>query len=175
MTDADGTSHDHGHGHGHDHDHDHGPGHDHGHDHEVGTPALLRAARTTYGSAIREVLSEVGCEDVPRNGIFVIGAVARGGSPLSDIIASLGVSKQAAGQLVDTLVVRGYLERSPDPDDRRRMTVDLTDRGRTAAEATWTAVNEVDTALADRVGADAVAITRSTLVALIGLRPAGGG
>jgi len=101
--------------------------------------------------------------------------VARGGSPLSDIIASLGVSKQAAGQLVDTLVVRGYLERSPDPDDRRRMTVDLTDRGRTAAEATWTAVNEVDTALADRVGADAVAITRSTLVALIGLRPAGGG
>jgi hypothetical protein len=55
------------------------------------------------------------------------------------------------------------------------MTVDLTDRGRTAAEATWTAVNEVDTALADRVGADAVAITRSTLVALIGLRPAGGG
>jgi DNA-binding MarR family transcriptional regulator len=136
---------------------------------DVAMPALLRAARTTYGSAIRSALEEVGCADVPRNGVFVIGAIARTGSPLGEIIAALGVSKQAAGQLVDTLVLRGYLHRAPDPDDRRRMTVSLTERGRTAAAAGRAAVERIDGQLADRVGAEHGAHTRATLAALIGL------
>ncbi len=143
-------------------------------DGDVAMPALLRAARTTYGAAIRAALAAVGCDDVPRNGIFVIGAVARGGTPLAGIIDSLGVTKQSAGQLVDTLVVRGYVERRPDPDDRRRMTVSLTERGRTAATASRSAVEAVDAELAERIGDGPVAAMRSTLVALIelGRRPA---
>ena len=86
---------------------------------EIPIPALLRAARTTYGSAVRKALSEVGCDDVPRNGSYVIGAIDRTGAPLGDIIRGLGVSKQTAGQLVDTLVIRGYIDRVVDPDDRR--------------------------------------------------------
>ena len=136
-------------------------------------PALLRAARRTYGSATQAALAEAGCDDMPTNGSFVVGAIARGGSPLSGIIAALGVSKQAAGQLVDTLVVRGYLERTPDPDDRRRMTLDLTDRGRTAASTVGEAVRAVDARLAERVGIDAVAQARAVLGALVELRDEG--
>ncbi len=132
-------------------------------------PALLRHARTTYGSAMRTAQAEVGCEDIPRNGSYVLGAIARGGSPLGTIIEGLGVSKQAAGQLVDTLVIRGYLDRSPDPDDRRRMTVSLTERGRTAADAGRAAVERIDARLVERVGPEHVAHTRATLAALIGL------
>jgi DNA-binding MarR family transcriptional regulator len=135
---------------------------------DVAMPALLRAARTTYGSAIRSALEEVGCADVPRNGVFVIGAIARTGSPLGEIIAALGVSKQAAGQLVDTLVLRGYLDRAPDPDDRRRMTVSLTDRGRLAAQASRLAIDDVDAEVTERVGADTIAATRAGLGAIIG-------
>jgi DNA-binding MarR family transcriptional regulator len=142
---------------------------------EVTLPALLRAARTTYGSAIRSALVGVGCEDVPRNGIFVLGSIARGGSPLGEIIAALGVSKQTAGQLVDTLVVRGYLDRTPDAVDRRRLTVTLTERGRMAASASRSAVERVDAALTARVGAAALAATRSTLGALIELGADHGG
>ena len=143
---------------------------------DVSMPALLRAARTTYGSAIRSALEEVGCSDVPRNGVFVIGAIARTGSPLGEIIAALGVSKQAAGQLVDTLVLRGYLDRAPDPDDRRRMTVSLTDRGRLAAQASRLAIDDVDAEVTERVGADTVAATRAGLGAMIGIgRPEAGG
>ncbi len=134
---------------------------------DVSMPALLRAARTTYGSAIRSALEEVGCSDVPRNGVFVIGAIARTGSPLGEIIAALGVSKQAAGQLVDTLVLRGYLDRAPDPDDRRRMTVSLTDRGQLAAQASRLAIDEVDAEVTERVGADIIAATRAGLGAMI--------
>src|SRR5579863_10135672 len=97
-------------------------------------PALLRVARRTYGFAVTQALAEEGCGDMPRNGSFVIGAIARTGAPLSEIIVALGVSKQAAGQLVDTLVARGYLDRAADPDDRRRLTISLTGRGHAAAE-----------------------------------------
>jgi DNA-binding MarR family transcriptional regulator len=135
---------------------------------DVALPALLRGARATYGSAIRSALTEAGYEDLPRNGSFVVGAIARTGSPLSEVIKSLGVSKQAAGQLVDTLVLRGYLDRAPDIEDRRRMTVTLTERGRMAASVVRAAVDQVDSALTSRVGIDHVAHTRATLGALIG-------
>jgi DNA-binding MarR family transcriptional regulator len=134
---------------------------------DVAFPVLLRAARTAYGSAIRQALTDVGCDDMPRNGSFVIGAIARTGAPLSEIITGLGVSKQAAGQLVDALVTRGYLDRSPDPEDRRRLTITLTERGRAAAAVIRSVIQRVDTGLAAQVGADYVAHTRATLAALI--------
>jgi DNA-binding MarR family transcriptional regulator len=130
-------------------------------------PALLRAARTAYGSSIRADLDEAGCDDVPRNGIYVIGAIARTDAPLSDIIDQLGVSKQAAGALVDTLVTRGYLERAIDPEDRRRLRVSLTERGEAAAAVVRAAVERMDAALLARVGPEYVAHTRATLAVLI--------
>jgi DNA-binding MarR family transcriptional regulator len=135
---------------------------------DLGFPALLRAARSTYGAAIRSALTEVGCDDLPRNGAYVIGGIARTGSPLSEIIQELGVSKQAAGQLVDTLVMRGFLDRAPDPEDRRRMTVTLTERGRMAASVVRAAVDEVDSEVTSRVGVEYVTHARATLAALIG-------
>jgi DNA-binding MarR family transcriptional regulator len=134
---------------------------------ELSLPALLRAARAAYGSAIREALAEVGCDDVPRNGSYVIGAIARTGAPLSDIIGWLGLSKQAAGQLVDTLVTRGYLGRSVNAEDRRRLTITLTERGKAAAAVIRSAVEDVDAALAARVGPEYVSHTRVTLASLV--------
>ena len=95
--------------------------------------ALLRAARTAYGSAIRADLDEAGYDDVPRKGINVISGIAHAEASLSDIIDQLGVSKQAAGALVDTPVTRGYVERTIHPEDRRRLRVSLTERGDGAA------------------------------------------
>lgn len=130
-------------------------------------PALLRAARSAYGSAIRAALAEAGCDDVPPNGVYVIGAIARNGAPLAQIIKEIGASKQAAGQLVDMLVLRGYLERAVDPDDRRRVTVALTERGRAAAAASRAAVEKLDAEVEKRVGAEPIAHARATLHALI--------
>ena len=134
---------------------------------EVALPALLRAARTVYGAAIRKALSEAGYDDIPRNGIFLIGAIARTGAPLSRIIRELSVSKQAAGQLVDTLVMRGYLAREVDAEDRRRLMVNLSERGRAAAQVSRAAIERIDAALARRVSQEWIAHTRATLLALI--------
>src|ERR1700743_1819073 len=102
-------------------------------DEPVAFAALLRGARFAYGDALRVSLIEARLADIPKSGIFVSGAISRTGAPLAEIIDSLGVSKQSAGQLVDTLALRGYIERTTDPDDRRRLTVKLTARGRAAA------------------------------------------
>ncbi len=130
-------------------------------------PALLAAARGVYGSQIRSALQDNGFDDMPRRGTFVLGAVANHGSTLSDAVAGLRTTKQAASQLVDTLVSRGYLERAPDPDDRRRVTVTLTDRGREAARVTQSSIRAVDQRLAQAVGAERVATTRAALGALV--------
>ena len=131
--------------------------------------ALLRAARFAYGDAIRIALIEAGLDDIPKNGIFVLGALGRTGAPLAQIIDSLGASKQSAGQLVDTLALRGYIERKIDPGDRRRLTVTLTPRGREAASISRATIERIDAALLKKVGREHIAHTRATLHALIEL------
>jgi DNA-binding MarR family transcriptional regulator len=136
---------------------------------DVVLPALLRHARNTYGVAMRRALEEGGFDDVPRNGLYVIGGLAMGAGevPLGQLIRELRISKQAAGQLVDTLVTRGYLERAVDPQDRRKLTVTLSERGRAAAAAQAAGREKVDAALMAIVGADDIERARRTLAALV--------
>jgi DNA-binding MarR family transcriptional regulator len=136
---------------------------------EITMPVLLRHARNTYGAAMRKALAEAGYDDIPGNGLYVIGGLAlnREDIPLGQLIRELRISKQAAGQLVDTLVTRGYLERSPDRDDRRKLTVALTERGRAAAATQLTAREKVDADLLAKVGPENLDRTRRTLSVLI--------
>jgi DNA-binding MarR family transcriptional regulator len=99
--------------------------------------------------------------------------MARADAPLSEIVAQLGTSKQTAGQLVDSLVTRGYLSREVDPQDRRRLVVSLTERGQEAATIIRSAIQRIDTALVAKVGSEHVSHTRATLAALVeGFSPA---
>jgi len=131
-------------------------------------PALLRHARTAYGQAMRRALEAAGFDDVPKNGLYVIGGLAlgAGGVPLGQLVRELGVSKQGAGQLVDTLVMRGYLERAVDAQDRRKLNVTLTPRGEAAAAAQAAAREKIDAELIASVGPEDVSRTRRTLAAL---------
>lgn len=136
---------------------------------EIVTPALIRAARETYRGAIRKSLAEAGFDDLPRNGPFVLGAMVNFGIPSSEVVRDLRVTKQAASQLIDVLVLRGYLERVTDPDDRRKVNLKPTERGRAAALATQSAVRSVDRELARRHTAEEVETFRSCLMTLIGI------
>jgi len=138
---------------------------------EVALPVLLRHARAAYGAAMRKALAEAGYDDIPGNGLYVIGGLAldREDIPLSQLIRELRVSKQAAGQLVDTLVNRGYLDRQMDKNDRRKLTVTLTERGRAAAGVQSAAREKVDAELLGCVGQEDISRTRRTLAVLANL------
>jgi DNA-binding MarR family transcriptional regulator len=120
---------------------------------------LMREARDVYRDTVRRALAGAGCDDIPRSAMFVLAGLDHRApkaafSSQADVVASLGLSKQAASQLIDTLVLREYLERRSDPADQRRMEARLTDRGRTAAIAIRSATDAVDATLAQLVTAD---------------------
>jgi DNA-binding MarR family transcriptional regulator len=140
---------------------------------EVVLPALLRAARGAYGNAVRRELAANGFDDMPRNGPYVLGGMANRGGSLRDLVRQLGTSKQSASQLIDVLVLRGYLERHVSPDDRRRLELVLTDRGRAAADVVRTAVESVDDELARRISPSELAGLAAGLVALTEIREQG--
>ncbi|MGP8065912.1 MAG: MarR family winged helix-turn-helix transcriptional regulator [Acidimicrobiales bacterium] len=133
---------------------------------DVSIPALLRAARGCYAQAIAARLAAAGIEDLPRSGAFVVGGLALRGRGAVDHLRGLGVSKQAVSQLIDTLVLRGYLDREVDPSDRRRMTIELTDRGRAVADEIGEAVGRVEAELASMITPDELAGLRAGLAAL---------
>jgi DNA-binding MarR family transcriptional regulator len=67
-------------------------------------------------------------------------------------------------------VARGYVVRIPDEDDRRRLWIALTDRGRAAAAEIRGAVDAVDTAFEEAVGPAELARVRAALGVLVALR-----
>src|SRR5580658_6564523 len=85
---------------------------------QLGIPGLLRMARKAYGGSVTAAFAEGGFDDVPRNGAYVLARVYEDSSCFGRLIRELGISKQATSQLVDTMTMRGYLERTPDAEDR---------------------------------------------------------
>ena len=132
----------------------------------IGIPGLLRGARKAYGGAIRQAFEDAGFDDVPRNGAFVLARVYDGHSEAAALARELGISKQAVSQLIDIMVMRAYLERAPDADDRRRTVLTLTPRGKAAATVSWEAATAVDEELTRRLGLAGVADLRAGLIKL---------
>jgi DNA-binding MarR family transcriptional regulator len=132
----------------------------------MGLPGLLRAARRAYGTAIRIAFTDAGFADMPRNGAYVLARVYDDEAPFGRLSRELGISKQAVSQLIDTMVMRGYLERTADSADRRRMLLHLTPRGRAAATVSWEAATAVDEELLSRLSADGVSALRAGLATL---------
>jgi DNA-binding MarR family transcriptional regulator len=139
---------------------------------EVVFPALLRHARATYGKAMRGALEAAGYDDIPGNGLYIIGGLAlrEGEITIGQLVKELGITKQGAGQLVDSLVMRGYLSRTVDENDRRQLIVGLTERGRAAAGVQARERERIDAELLARVGEEDVHAARRALGALIDMR-----
>lgn len=57
------------------------------------------------------------------------------GTSLSDVAEHIGLTLPSMSTLIDGLVDRNYAVRRTDPDDRRRMTLTLTERGETTLKS----------------------------------------
>jgi DNA-binding MarR family transcriptional regulator len=125
---------------------------------------LLRRARGAYSDAIESALRRAGHEDIPRRGTLLLSSLkTHGDAALASLVERLGTSKQAASQLIDTLVSRGYIKRSTDPEDRRRLIISLTEQGHHAAEVINDAIHTVDSRLTSRLGSERMHSLREAL------------
>jgi DNA-binding MarR family transcriptional regulator len=94
-------------------------------------------------------------------------ALREGSITIGELVKELGITKQGAGQLVDALVMRGYLSRSVDESDRRQLIVDLTERGHAAADVQREVRERIDAELQKRIGEEDVRAARRALGTLI--------
>ncbi len=119
-------------------------------------PASLRAARGSYSHFIRHSLAHVKCEDLPRNGPYVVGGLANGVSA-GQLLREMGLREEAGVRLVETLIARGYV--TPGEGSAAFGVPDLvnTPRGETAAAAVGEAVHEVNELLAQSLSEEQLA------------------
>jgi DNA-binding MarR family transcriptional regulator len=137
---------------------------------QLATPTLMRAARGTYARSIRAHLQRIGISDLPKNGAFILFGVLSGDGDRAELPAGLGVSKQAVSQVIEVLVNLGYLDRRPDGSDRRRVVLELTERGHEVVEAAWLGTEAIDEQLATRVSAEEIEAMRAGLMALADIK-----
>ncbi len=132
--------------------------------------AALLAAAGELTQRIHEGVVARGFEGVrPAHG-FAFARLAPDGATVTDLAVHLGMTKQAASQLVEDLVRRGYVERRPHPGDARARLVVLTESGRACTRAAEEVAAEVVGAWADVLGEDGV---RALCEGLLRVAPGG--
>lgn len=98
-------------------------------------PFLLLRAGSRLVDGIQDRMARRGFGDVrPAHG-FAFTLIASGGATAGQLAEHLGVTKQAAAQMVQELETKGYVARVPHPEDRRAKVVVLTARGRACTRA----------------------------------------
>ena len=127
---------------------------------------LLFVAYRALEQRAHDAVIAAGIADITLAQARIAARIGPHGTRVSDLAEQARVTKQSAGFLVDQLESAGYVERVPDPSDRRARLVRLTAR---ADRVVKTANAEVERALAewtDHVGADRLRRMHETLLDL---------
>src|SRR6266566_8564789 len=123
--------------------------------------ALLRRPVETVRQHMLERLHEHGFTDLEPSHLIVLQYPGPQGTRPSELAARLRISKQALNYQLGELERLDYLERRPDPDDLRSKRVALTPRGTSAIGVIREAVDEVEAAWAQQLGAKRFAQLRN--------------
>jgi len=129
---------------------------------------LLSTAARTLAAELDAGLAAAGFTDLRAAHAPVFQVIDPEGTRLIDLAARAGMTKQAMGELVRYLEVRGYVEVAPDPTDRRARLVRLTPLGGSVLEAGLDVVVRFDAHLDAIIGAAEVVRLREVLMKIIG-------
>jgi DNA-binding MarR family transcriptional regulator len=114
--------------------------------------SLLDAAAESVLAEFRQDLEEAGYADIRPTHGCVFRFVRDDGMRLTELARLAGMTKQSVGELVDDLVDLGYVERIPDPEDRRAKLICLTDRGVKAQRVGFGLLGDIESRWAERFG-----------------------
>jgi DNA-binding MarR family transcriptional regulator len=113
-----------------------------------------------------ERLHERGFDDLVTPHLTVLQYPGPQGMRPSDLAARLRMSKQALNYLLGELERLGYIERRPDPEDRRSRRIVVTQRGDSVAAVIREAVGEMEQEWAQKLGPKRFAQLRTLLLEL---------
>ena len=128
---------------------------------------LLRLASQRWGTEMDGALESLGVTGVTSAHARVIPFVPPGGATIQELAQRANVRKQTMAQSVDQLVASGYVERRPDPNDRRATIVRLTAKGRQLRPRSHEAGARVERAWAAEIGSADLETLRAILTKLV--------
>jgi DNA-binding MarR family transcriptional regulator len=124
---------------------------------------LLGEVRDGLVGAVGQRLAEAGYTDVRPSHDCVFRHLTPEGVRLRDLAEASQLTPPAIGEHVDELERLGYVERVPDPSDRRAKLIRPTTRGVEFMQAGYAALAEIEREWASVVGAKALVRLRDAL------------
>ena len=131
---------------------------------------LIILIATTWSILVEELqteLAKVGYGDIRPSHGFAFQLFAPNGTTGNELAEHLGVTKQAASQMIDYLEERGYVARKPHPTDKRGKLVVLTQKGWDCIQAVETIFATIEKRLSEVLGDEHMDILRADLRRLI--------
>jgi DNA-binding MarR family transcriptional regulator len=128
---------------------------------------LLRLVYQQHAQDIEAALREAGFGDIRPAHANVFPFVPPEGISVSGLAELARVRKQTMAQAVEQLERSGYVERRPDPHDRRSRLVFLTERGASVRPVTHAAAERVEKRWAELTGPQELEALRATLLRLL--------
>jgi len=128
---------------------------------------LVRLIYQHYSQAMDAALREAGFGDIGPSAGNVFPFVGPDGITVSELAVLAHVRKQTMAQAVGQLERTGYVQRSPNPHDRRSQLVFLTERGKSVPPVTHAAAAQIEDGWAVLTGAKELESLRSSLQRLL--------
>ena len=128
---------------------------------------LLRLVYQHYAQNIDAALRQAGFGDIRPAAANVFPFVPPEGITVSRLADLARVRKQSMAQAVDQLERTGYVERRPNPRDRRSRLVFLTDRGASVPPVTHAAAERVEERWAQLTSPSEFQALRASLLRLL--------
>ena len=128
---------------------------------------LLRLLYQLYSLEIQGALREAGFDDINPAAANVFTFLTSEGATVSELAAASHVRKQTMAQTIEQLERSGYIERRPNPSDRRSQLVFLTARGKRIPLVTHKAAAAVERRWARLGGADELEALQGSLLSLL--------
>jgi DNA-binding MarR family transcriptional regulator len=129
---------------------------------------LLLAGFRTMADRGTEELAKLGYDDVRPAHDFALHSILAGADSASELGRAMSITKQAAAKTITLLEARGYVSRDPDPSDKRRMRLRVTERGMLLMRDGEAIFEQLRTEWEEQVGVDAVGELEHTLQRFVG-------
>ncbi len=128
---------------------------------------LLRLLSQHYQLEMEAALVTGGFDDIGPSAANVFPFVGENGATISELADLAHVRKQTMAQAVDQLARSGYVERRPNPHDKRSQLIFLTERGRDVPTVTHAAARQVEEHWSTLIGPEDLETLKATLQRLL--------
>lgn len=129
----------------------------------MNTGLLLYIPYRWMENRVIAALAEAGYADITTAQMKIVQRIGPQGTRLTELAEQAQVTKQTAGFLVDQLEKGGWVERVPDPSDRRARLVRIAGRGEEALPVAAAAVAQAEAEWEAHLGAPRMSQLRGIL------------